>query len=59
MWTRIMKLPYTEVNFYPEVKSKPVWFHFGSHVKVLLENTKSNQTAKDWGWDLGQNLGNF
>ena len=54
-----MKLPYTEVNFYPEVKSKPVWFHFGSHVKVLLENTKSNQTAKDWGWDLGQNLDNF
>ena len=36
MWTVIMKLPYTQVKFHPEVKSQTVWVDFESHVNVLL-----------------------
>ena len=36
MWTQIMKLPYTKVKFYPEVKSQTGLSYFGSHVNVLL-----------------------
>ena len=37
MWTLIMKLPYTEVKFYPKWNLKPVWVDFGSHVNVLYD----------------------
>ena len=37
MGTLIIKLPYSEVKFYTEVKSQTgSSFHFGSHVNVLL-----------------------
>ena len=39
MWSLIIKLPYTEVKFYHEVKSPPVWVHFGSHIHVLLKSS--------------------
>ena len=45
-----------EVKFYSEVKSQPVWIHFGSDVNVLLKNEKDwfktrkvrPKNGKDW-----------
>ena len=45
MWTLIMKLPYTEVKFFPEVKSQ-TGVHFESHVNVLLTNHLTNIRTK-------------